>query len=748
MGQYNKAVLTAAGEKLIARALAGEIKLRITQAKTSDYAYPDSTNLKSLKDMQGIKQTVHDPETTVLNNTMIQTRVLFSNEKIASTYYIHNIGLYAMDGTEEVLFCIVTAETPDEMPQYNGVASTSYIYNIQNVVEGVNELQIVVNSSGTATIQDVMERVKANGGDISETVIEKLETIEDKYALPAAGESVNQFFGKVLTFLRNIRPLTTDLSLYVSASKGSDIEGDGTDSKPYASIGKALSVIPKNLNGYNAVIDIAGGIYSESVNVTNYINGSVQIQLSGNISINDLTVNNAYLICKTEGNIYQITLAWISVTSRAILNAWASVNWNTTSYKTADGRNISILLSSAKLYMSGNISLIGNNDVAIRASVNATAYLAKIYGTGFAVGFYAWGNSRIDYAFNGLNATTMYSIDNGGLIVQSSGAVIGSLQHDIGYYVATTGSDTTGDGTVRNPFRTIQHAINMVPPNLNGYGATIQVADGLYDEDILVAGLTSGIFYLKSSHPGILSSATKIRKVRFLNNSCNIVIDGFEITTSTVDGLLSQLCTSVLLNSIKCVTSGNYAAGTFYETPIFRVYNCEFSNRAHAIFASNSSGYMQACIGTGNVNSIYSVGSSIVHIISTQPSGNVVQVNSGMVINENGTQISSIISSGLSCTWATIQGGYYRIGNLHGVAQVIVQFRLVLTTNITGGTHYVIDGLPPTANGVDIAGYINLASQTLSCYMSAGGQLRFASKDNTLIVGSAIAVNLTYITNS
>lgn len=203
MGQYNRAVLTTAGENLIARALAGEIKLNITKAKTSDYVYPVGTDLKSLIDMKGVRQSVLEPETKVVNETMIQTRVLLNNEGIASNYYIHNIGLYATDGTEEFLFCIVTAEIPDEMPQYNGVASTSYIYNIQNVVEA-GELTITVNPAGIATIWDVMERVDSDGGDISETVIGTLENIEDKYPSPAAGESIKVFMGKIVKFINDL----------------------------------------------------------------------------------------------------------------------------------------------------------------------------------------------------------------------------------------------------------------------------------------------------------------------------------------------------------------------------------------------------------------------------------------------------------------------------------------------------------------------------------------------------------------
>ncbi|MGC6175366.1 hypothetical protein [Lacrimispora sp. 38-1] len=297
MGQYNKAILTAAGENLIAQALAGEIQLNITKAKTSNYIYPVGTDFKSLTDMQGIKQTVSDPVTTVYNDTMIQTRALFSNEEIASTYYIHDIGLYTMDGTEEVLFCIVTAETPDEMPQYNGVASTSYIYNIQNVVQDATELHIVVNPSGTATIQDVLERVDATGGDISETVIETLETIEDKYPVPAAGENVKRFFGKVLTFIKNIRPLTSDITLYVSADTGSDITGDGSQLKPFKTIQHAIDIVPKNLNGYVATVNVAAGTYDENVLIPGFYGGSFNLYsdtkdtLTGTCYVKSITVS-------------------------------------------------------------------------------------------------------------------------------------------------------------------------------------------------------------------------------------------------------------------------------------------------------------------------------------------------------------------------------------------------------------------------------------------------------------------------
>ncbi len=55
------------------------------------------------------------------------------------------------------------------------------------------------------------------------------------------------------------------------------------------------------------------------------------------------------------------------------------------------------------------------------------------------------------------------------------------LSGDTSFYVATTGSDTTGDGSVGAPWKTLQFAFDEVfHHDLAGFTATIQVADGTY----------------------------------------------------------------------------------------------------------------------------------------------------------------------------------------------------------------------------------------------------------------------------
>ncbi len=532
MGQYNKAVLTTAGEKIIARALAGEIKLNITKAKTSDFAYPENADLKRLTDMQGVRQTVRDPETVVFNETIIQTRVLFSNEDIASTYYIHNIGLYAMDGTHEVLFSIVTAEMPDEMPQYNGVASTSYIYNIQNVVQDAAQLNISVNPSGTATIQDVLERVDATGGDISETVIETLETAEDKYPVPAAGESVKRFFGKLLTFISNIRPLT------------------------------------------------------------------------GNINI----------------------------------------------------------------------------------------------------------------------------------------------------YVSTTGSDTTGDGTISKPFKTIQHAINILPKDLGGYTVIITVTDGTYPEVVKIVGFTNGEFRLYSSHVDLLSDNCKIDRIIAQYNTCLLVVGGFSIMTTTADGIFADSCPSLNFQFMKitenAISTGKVGMSIFRS--IFSIWNCQVSYHNVALLAYNSRGVSNnwaTCVG--NNYGLYSSYGAVVALTGTQPAAttSVIHDTGGSFTHNNGTQIAGIFT-GLSCTWGTIYGGYVRHGNYDSGsnAMITVNIKVVLTTNLSAGITYSISGFPKCESiplSVPISVSVHDKRDIYFCALNTVGTME-VNLTNPLTAGQYLIFTCTY----
>jgi len=124
----------------------------------------------------------------------------------------------------------------------------------------------------------------------------------------------------------------------------------------------------------------------------------------------------------------------------------------------------------------------------------------------------------------------------------------------------------------------------------------------------------------------------------------------------------------------------------------------------------------------------------------------------GMIINSNGTQISGIISSGLSCTWGTIvtgAGGYYRIGNLNGAAQIVVQLQLTITSALTAGTKYYITGFPlPILQAVStVPVTCHDIYNTRVCYLDTFGRLTF-TPNNNMASGNTLIFGCTYIANS
>ena len=157
MGVYKKAVITRAGNALVARALAGDAEIRFSHARTSSCEYPDGTDFEELTELQDIQQTVSPSDAEIVNGTVVSIVSLFRNENVLKPYMIQNIGLYAMDGDREILFSISQAVTADQMPPYNGVAPSSFLYNIQLTVSNASSITVTVDPAGTASVQEILE---------------------------------------------------------------------------------------------------------------------------------------------------------------------------------------------------------------------------------------------------------------------------------------------------------------------------------------------------------------------------------------------------------------------------------------------------------------------------------------------------------------------------------------------------------------------------------------------------------------
>lgn len=327
------------------------------------------------------------------------------------------------------------------------------------------------------------------------------------------------------------------------------------------------------------------------------------------------------------------------------------------------------------------------------------------------------------------------------------------LEADVTYYVATTGSDATGDGTQGNPFKTVQGAVDLLPKDLNGYMATIVVASGTYQENVKIHGFTGGYLRINSSTSTIISDSCKVTLFDVRYCACQVIISGFSGTSVDTTPFVSLNNTNCRFYYCQVITNTPTVGGFYFGDSSGAVSSCKCSGRHTALRISNG----RVLSDAWTADSINNIGleagaGGIITKNGIQPIGNnanEITTTGGIIFHQNGTQISNLITSGLSCTWGTITGGCVRQGNLTGVAMVTLEIRVSLTTNLTTNTAYSISGFPMVSGtSTDIiAVSTSHPSRTNYCYIGSTGILRFSPAVN-MNVGDAIIFNTTYMTNS
>jgi len=154
-------------------------------------------------------------------------------------------------------------------------------------------------------------------------------------------------------------------------------------------------------------------------------------------------------------------------------------------------------------------ALFGNTGAA-QFNWMETGALPIIYSNGAALtgNDYQTG-AIVDLVFNGFDWQLASRAP-----VPSFGGVVTLLTAATTFYVATTGSDTTGTGTSSSPWATIQHAYNTLQASYDAGGNTItvSVADGTYTTGLIASG----------SIPGQTGSSTGIVFVGSINAIINV----------------------------------------------------------------------------------------------------------------------------------------------------------------------------------------------------------------------------------
>ena len=172
MGKYNGAVITTAGQNLIAQAIAESKTVTFTTAQASSHVYPSSTDFEALTALTDVEKTVDINYAGVYSDTVVQVSARFDNTGVGTAYLINTLGFFAQLGTDTpILFAVSTAVTPDQMPVFDADNPSAFIYNMQMTVQNADSINLSVNPAGTVTVEQLnaaVNTINANIGDLSD----------------------------------------------------------------------------------------------------------------------------------------------------------------------------------------------------------------------------------------------------------------------------------------------------------------------------------------------------------------------------------------------------------------------------------------------------------------------------------------------------------------------------------------------------------------------------------------------------
>lgn len=227
MGKYNGAVITTAGESVIASALAGT-ELQWTVMRTSTTVVSTSS-IKGLTSLTGVQQTANITNVSVYSNNVVQVSARFSNTGVAAEYSINTVGIYGkLAGGSETLIAVMKAVTADVMPIYDADSPSAFIFTNHLTVQDAASITMTVNDTGTATVADLELKVDKAGGDISATRAMTIGAPTAEYPEIQQGASMTVILGRVKKFLTDLRRAVVGIAINGTTMTVTDTYGTAT----------------------------------------------------------------------------------------------------------------------------------------------------------------------------------------------------------------------------------------------------------------------------------------------------------------------------------------------------------------------------------------------------------------------------------------------------------------------------------------------------------------------------------------
>lgn len=210
----------------------------------------------------------------------------------------------------------------------------------------------------------------------------------------------------------------------------------------------------------------------------------------------------------------------------------------------------------------------------------------------------------------------------------------GSLVHvrttsNVTYYVnAATGNDAN-DGLIGSPLKTIQAAINKLPPVID-HTVTINVAEGTYAENVSIAGFVGRGSILITGSGAALTDTHLVTSIGLTNCHCAVFVEGLKLNNASGFCVSVYGCTRVRLRYLKMDVSATSYNGIYVESSMTYITNCSLSNRNAAIAAwASSTVFSNENAGSGNTVGLQAAYASTIGKAGTQPSGTTAESSFG-----------------------------------------------------------------------------------------------------------------------
>ena len=167
---------------------------------------------------------------------------------------------------------------------------------------------------------------------------------------------------------------------------GNDTTGNGTSSAPFKTFARALSAVPKNLNGQTVTIDVVAGSYAEIVNISDFSGGEIVLSAATGaaVSITGLIVENCNVLIQGMN---------LTVGSSGIFVGTNGLLFSATSNITVSSAAEAVTLRyGGRLEVTTTLT-VNNATRALQVQYNALASVATLAGTNNTIGIYAYNST-------------------------------------------------------------------------------------------------------------------------------------------------------------------------------------------------------------------------------------------------------------------------------------------------------------------------------------------------------------------